>query len=127
MSRKRYLGRRGENSDVTRVPSSWGKYDGAFGEIELACDLLHLTIRKAVRLGQHGQRVSAEAPLGKHVTGVVSIFHENGKLAPKIRERSNSLHIPSRNSARLFMTASPVRRSRVDCRLSKPWAHRLWR
>ena len=33
----------------------------------------------------------------------------------------------SRNSARLFMTASPVRRSRVDCRLSKPWAQSRWR
>src|SRR5207248_6306874 len=96
MTRKRYLGRRGENSDVTRVPSSWGKYEGAFGEIELACDLLHLTIRKAVRLGQHGQRIPAEARLRKNVTGVIAIFHESGKLAPKIRERSSSLHIPSR-------------------------------
>jgi hypothetical protein len=27
--------------------------------------------------------------------------------------------------ARSFMRVSPARRSRVDCRLSKPWAHRL--
>src|SRR5437762_2613928 len=83
---------RSKNSDATRVAGFCGKDEGALGEVELTCDLLHLTIRKAVRLGQHGQRIPAEAPLGKHVTGVVSIFHENGKLAPKIRERSSSLY-----------------------------------
>src|SRR5439155_17885741 len=92
MSSKRYLGRGSEDSNVTRVPGFCGKYESAFGEIKLACDLLHLMIRKALRLGQHGQRIPAEAPLGKNITGVVSIFHENGKLAPKIRERSSSLY-----------------------------------
>jgi hypothetical protein len=40
-------------------------------------------IGKTVRLGQYGQRIPAEAPLGKHVTDVISIFHESGKLRPK--------------------------------------------
>ena len=82
MSSKRYLGRGSEDSNVTRV-GFCRKYESPFGEIELACDLLHLMIRKALRLGQHGQRIPAEAPLRKHVTGVISIFHESGKLAPK--------------------------------------------
>src|SRR5439155_6970563 len=126
MSRKRYLGRRSEDSNVTRVPGFCGKYESAFGEIKLACDLLHLMIRKALRLGQHGQRIPAEAPLRKHVTGVISIFHESGKLAPKaFASEAAPLQISPLDK---FIHASvPSRQSRIDCRLSKPWAHRLWR
>src|SRR5205823_14706055 len=83
MTRQRYLCRGGENSDVPRVSGSFRKDERGFGEIELACDLLHLMIRKALRLGQHGQRIPAEPRLRKNVTGVIAIFHESGKLAPK--------------------------------------------
>src|SRR6266853_4105523 len=83
MTCKRYLRRWSEDSNVTRVPAFCRKHEGALGKVELSCDLLHLMIRKAIRLGQHGERIPAEAPLGKHVTCVVSIFHESGKLAPK--------------------------------------------
>jgi len=66
---------RSKNSDVTRVAGFCRKDEGGLGEVELACDLLHLMIGKAVRLGQHGQRIPAEARLRKHITDVVSIFH----------------------------------------------------
>src|SRR5207248_2397486 len=77
MTGKRDFSARSKNSDVTRLVDLCWKYEGAFGEIKLACDLLHLMIGKAVRLGQHGQRIPAEARLRKHVTGVVTIFHES--------------------------------------------------
>src|SRR5207249_9420588 len=77
MTRKRYLCRRSEDSNLTRVPGFCRKDERTFGEVELACDLLHLTIGKAVRFGEHGQLISAEARLSKYVTDVVSIFHES--------------------------------------------------
>src|SRR5204862_2237795 len=69
-----------KDSDVTGVAGFCGKHESAFGEVELACDLLHLMIRKAVCLGEHGQRIPAEARLCKHIRSVVSIFHESGKV-----------------------------------------------
>src|SRR5206468_6038419 len=83
MTGERDFSARSKNSDVTRVASFCRKHEGALGEVELACDLLHLMIRKALRLGQHGQRIPAEAPLGKNITDVVAIFHESGQLASK--------------------------------------------
>src|SRR5438874_12276414 len=82
MSSKRYLGRGSEDSNVTRVPGFCRKYESKFGEIKLACDLLHLMIRKALRLGQHGQRIPAEALLRNHVPDVISKFHERKNLPP---------------------------------------------
>src|SRR5437016_12621980 len=76
MTRKRYICRRSEDSNMTRVAGFCRKHEGALGEVEFACDLLHLMVRKAVRVGQHGQWIPAEARLRKHITGVVSIFHE---------------------------------------------------
>src|SRR5438034_2764118 len=102
------------------------KYESPFGEIELACDLLHLMIRKALRLGQHGQRIPAEARLRKHVTGVIAIFHESGKLARKaFASEAAPLQISPLD--KFIHARVPSRQSRIDCRLSKPWAHRLWR
>src|ERR1700719_617142 len=101
-----------EDSHVTRVTGFCRKHESALGEVELACDLLHLTIRKAVCLGQHGQWIPAEARLRKHVTCVVSIFHESGKPVAWPTDFANS--------ARSFMRVSPARRSRANCRLSKP-------
>src|SRR5205085_1920779 len=66
---------RSKNSDVTRVAGFCRKDEGGLGEVELAGDLLHLMIRMTVRLGQYGQRITAEPRLGKHITDVVSIFH----------------------------------------------------
>src|SRR5438046_1610250 len=118
MTRKRYLCCRGKNSDVARVPGTRRKYECAFGEIKLARDLLHLTIRKAFRLGQHGQRIPAEARLGKHITGVVSIFHQSEKLAPpELASEQLALQITSRTSASSFMCLYSARCSRRDCRL----------
>ena len=47
-----------------------GKDEGALGEVG---DLLYLTTRKTVRLGQHGQWIPAKEPLGEDITGVVSV------------------------------------------------------
>jgi hypothetical protein len=49
-----------------------GKDEGALGEVG---DMLHLTTRKTVRLGQHGQWIPAKEPLGEDITGVVSAGH----------------------------------------------------
>jgi hypothetical protein len=81
MTGKRDFSGRSKNSDVTCVAGFCRKHESALGEVELTCDLLHLMIGKTVRLGQYGQRIPAEAPLGKHVTYVVSMFHESGNLA----------------------------------------------
>src|SRR5438552_3941284 len=69
---------RSKNSDVTCVAGFCRKDEGALGEVELTCDLLHLMIGKTVRVGQYGQRIPPEARLRKHITDVVSIFHESG-------------------------------------------------
>src|SRR4029077_8377741 len=101
MTGKRDFSARSKNSNVTGVAGFCRKHESALGEVELTCDLLHLMIGKTVRLGQYGQRIPAEAPLGKHVTDVVSIFHWGGKLASKgFASEAAPLQITSRNLAR---------------------------
>jgi hypothetical protein len=45
------------------------EHERALGEVELVGDPLHLGFRQAARVGQHGERVAAEAPVGEHVAG----------------------------------------------------------
>ena len=52
------------------------KYEGALGEVELPCDLLHLVVREAGRVGQDCQRIPAEPCLGEDVTRVVAVVED---------------------------------------------------
>ena len=47
MTRERHLLRRGEDAHAARVALFGGQYECRFGEIELACDLLHLAVRQS--------------------------------------------------------------------------------
>ena len=91
MTGKRYLCRRSKDSNLTRVPGFCRKDERAFGEVELARDLLHLMLRKTARLRQDGQWIPAKTRLRKYITDVVSIFHESGNQLRKIRERKQQI------------------------------------
>jgi hypothetical protein len=55
------------------MPSFRREHEGGLGKIELACNLLHLPIRKTCRFGQHSQLIAAEANFGKDVANVITV------------------------------------------------------
>jgi hypothetical protein len=61
---------RREDADARRVRRVVGRQDeGGLAQVELARERLHVRIRQAGGVGQHGERVAAEAPAGEHVHG----------------------------------------------------------
>ena len=80
MTGERHLSRGGENPDASRMPSLRREHKRGLGEVELACDLLHLMVGQAVRARQYGQRIPAEASLCEHVTREIPILHRTSQL-----------------------------------------------
>ena len=50
------------------------------GKIELICDGLHLSVRKAARIRNHRQRVAAELPIGEDIDRLKLHFHKTTSL-----------------------------------------------
>ena len=77
MARKRHFGARRENAHPGSVRGIVRRQDKrCLGQIELIGDRLHLCVRKAARIGNHGQRVAAELPVGEDIDRLELHFHE---------------------------------------------------
>ena len=50
-------------------------YKDRFGEIHFARDGLHLIVRKAIAVGEDGQRIAFEAGVGEDVEREEAMFH----------------------------------------------------
>jgi len=75
-----HLGRRREDAHAAVVPLLRRQHERRLGVVELAGDQLHLGGAEPLRLGQHGERVPAEARVGEDVAGVVAVAHMEPSL-----------------------------------------------
>ena len=68
MARKRHLSARRKNAHAS---GAYGivrrQYKRCLSKIEFVCDGLHLSVRKAARIGNHRHRVAAELPISEDV------------------------------------------------------------
>src|SRR5580704_6938134 len=50
-------------------------HEDGFGEVHLARDGLHLVVRKAVAVGENGERIAFETRISEDVESVEAMFH----------------------------------------------------
>ncbi len=87
MASKRHFDRGREDAHAAGVGRIIRRqHEGRLGEVELAGDGLHFRRREAGRVGDHGERIAAEHPVGEDVDGV----EPDGSHAESFR-RSKSL------------------------------------
>ena len=76
MAGERQLGLGREDADLGGMRGIPGRqHEGRLGEVEFGRDRLHLLRRQALGVGDDGQRIAAERPVGEHVDGGEFEFH----------------------------------------------------
>jgi hypothetical protein len=70
MARKRHLGAWCEDANLGRMGRIlWRKNERRFGKIEFGGNRLHLLRRQPASIGQDGEGIAAEAPIGEDIDG----------------------------------------------------------
>jgi len=81
MAGERHLGFGREDTDLRRVCGVFGRqHERRLGQIELGGDRLHAFGREAIGVGDDGERIAAELPVGKDVNRDKIQFHSERPL-----------------------------------------------
>ena len=107
MASKRHLCARRKNAHPSSVRRIIRRQDKrCLGEIKLIGDRLHLSVRKAARIGNHRQRVAAELPIGEDIDRLELHSHRRyvlGQVVDHCVERlRQSFRPPARRRTILF-------------------------